>query len=154
MRWSPAHTYNFSFPVNPKASTINVTFNLNAQAHYKYVDPLDFRGAKNNLITLYNNGTAIWSGAFDAYIDNEGAISQTISTGKLNVSSVSTVTGTFWSRPYFCHTADGRDAFDVKFDVVSISGVLDTGDATNYIDKEGQALFLAVDGNSNNFTVS
>lgn len=154
MRWSPAHTYNFSFGISPKAKTTDVTFSLFAQAHYGYGDTLDFRGSKNNLVTLYANGAAIWSGAFDAWIDGAGSTSQTISTGQLNIPSTSTITGTFWSRPYFKHNGDGSDPFDVQFNVVSASGVLDTGNAANYIDKEGQALFLAVDGSSNNFTVS
>lgn len=154
MRWSPAHTYNFSFGISSKAKTINVTFSLFAQAHYKYGDTLDFRGRKNNLVTLYANGVAIWSGAFDTHIDGVGSTSQTISTGQLNIPSTSTITGTFWSRPYFSHPGDDSDTFDVQFNVVSASGVLDTGDATNYIDREGQALFLAMDGGNNNFTVS
>ena len=154
MRWSPAHTYNFSFVISPKAKTIDVTISLFAQTNYKYGDTLDFRGAENNRITLYVNGTTIWPGAFDTYVYGKGSISQTISTGQLNIPSTSAITGTFWSRPYFKHGDDGSDTFDVQFNVASASGILDTGNATNYIDKEGQALFLAVDGSSNNFTVS
>lgn len=154
MRWSPAHTYNFSFGISSKAKTTDVTFSLFAQTHYKYGDTLDFRGRKNNLITLYANGVAIWSGAFDTYVDGKSSTSQTISTGQVNIPSTSTITGTFWSRPYFKHDGDGSDTFDVQFNVVSASGILDAGNATNYIDKEGEALFLAVDGSSNNFTVS
>ena len=154
MRWSPAHTYNFSFGISPKARTVNVTISLFAQTHYADWDSLDFRGKENNCITLYANGKTIWSGAFDAYVRGKGSISRTISTGELKIDSTSTITGTFWSRPYFSHTQDGRNTFDVKFDVTYATGTLDTGNATNYIDREGEALFLAFDGGSNNFTVS
>lgn len=154
MRWSPAHTYNFSFGISPKAKTVDITISLFAQTHYSYGDTLDFRGTENNRVTLYANGATIWSGAFDTYVKGESSTSQTISTGKLNIPSTSTITGTFWSRPYFSHPGDDSENFDVQFNVLSASGTLDTGNATNYIDTEGEALFLAVDGGSSNFTVS
>lgn len=154
MRWSPAHTYNFSFGISPKAKTVDITISLFAQTHYSYGDTLDFRGTENNRVTLYANGATIWSGAFDTYVEGKSSTSQTISTGKLNIPSTSAITGTFWSRPYFSHPGDDWDDFYVNFKVLSADGILDTGNAANYIDTEGEALFLAVDGGSNNFTVS
>lgn len=155
VRWAPAHTYNFSFGVNPKVKKINVVMRLWAKTTYHHAVTIDFRNRNNSIVTLYANGTQIWTGNFDMYIEGDGETSQTISTGQISMpSSTSSITGTFWCRPYFGHPGDGSDNFYVKFDVLSADGVLDTGEATNYIDTEGQALFLAVDGSSNNFTVS
>lgn len=155
VRWAPAHTYNFSFGVSPKAKKINVVMKLWAKTTYHHAVTIDFRDRNNSIVTLYANGTQIWTGNFDMYIQGDGETSQTISTGQISVpSSTSSITGTFWCRPYFSHPGDDQDDFYVKFDVLSADGILDTGNATNYIDTEGQALFLAVDGSSNNFTVS
>jgi hypothetical protein len=154
-RWAPAHTYNFSFGINPKAKTANVIMKLWAKTTYHHAVTIDFRDRNNSIVTLYANGTQIWTGNFDMYIEGDGETSQTISTGQISIpSSTSTITGKFWCRPYFCHPGDDFDDFYVKFDVLSADGILDTGNATNYIDREGEALFLAVDGGSNNFTIS
>lgn len=153
-RWAPAHSYDFSFDVSPKAKKINVVMKLWAKTTYHHAVTIDFRDRNNSIVTLYANGTQFWSGNFDMYIEGDGETSQTISTGQISIPSTSKITGTFWCRPYFNHPGDGSDDFYVRFDVLSADGILDTGEATTYIDKEGQALFLAVDGGSNNFTVS
>jgi hypothetical protein len=153
-RWAPAHTYSFSFGVNPKTKKINVVMKLWAKTTYHHAVTIDFRDRNNSIVTLYANGTQIWTGNFDMYIEGDGETSQTISTGQISIPSTSSITGTFWCRPYFAHPGDGSDDFYVKFDVLSADGILDTGSAANYIDTEGEALFLAVDGSSNNFTVS
>lgn len=154
VRWAPAHTYNFSFDVNPKTKKVNVVMRLWAKTTYHHAVTIDFRDRNNSIVTLYANGTEIWTGNFDMYIEGDGETSQTISTGQISIPSTSSITGTFWCRPYFAHPGDGSDDFYVKFDVLSADGILDTGNANNYIDTEGEALFLAVDGSSNNFTVS
>lgn len=153
-RWAPAHTYDFSFGISPKAKTANIIMKLWAKTTYHHAVTIDFRDRNNSIVTLYANGTQIWTGNFDMYIEGDGETSQTISTGKLSIPSTSTITGKLWCRPYFCHPGDDFDDFYVKFDVLSADGILDTGNATNYIDREGEALFLAVDGGSNNFTIS
>lgn len=153
-RWAPAHSYDFSFDVSSKAKKINVVMKLWAKTDYHHAVTIDFRNRNNSIVTLYANGTQIWTGNFDMYIEGDGETSQTISTGQISIPSTSKITGTFWCRPYFNHPGDNSDHFYVKFDVLSMDGILDTGTATNYIDTEGEALFLAVDGSSNNFTVS
>ena len=153
-RWAPAHTYDFSFGISPKAKTVNIVMKLWAKTTYQHAVTIDFRDRNNSIVTLYANGTQIWTGNFDMYIEGDGETSQTISTGRLSIPSTSTITGKLWCRPYFCHPGDDFDDFYVKFDVLSADGILDTGNATNYIDREGEALFLAVDGGSNNFTIS
>ena len=154
VRWAPEHSYNFSFGVSPKAKKVNVVMKLWAKTTYHHAVTIDFRDRNNSIVTLYANGTQIWTGNFDMYIEGEGETSQTISTGQISIPSTSSITGTFWCRPYFGKPGDGADDFYVKFDVLSVDGILDTGSATNYIDSEGEALFLAVDGSSSNFTVS
>ena len=153
-RWAPEHSYNFSFGINPKTKKINVVMKLWAKTTYHHAVTIDFRDRNNSIVTLYANGTQFWSGNFDMYIEGDGETSQTISTGQISIPPASSITGTCWVRPYFNHPGDGWDDFYVKFDVLSADGILDTGNATNYIDREGEALFLAVDGGSNNFTVS
>lgn len=154
VRWAPEHSYNFLFGVSPKAKKVNVVMKLWAKTTYHHAVTIDFRDRNNSIVTLYANGTQIWTGNFDMYIEGDGETSQTISTGQISIPSTSSITGTFWCRPYFGKPGDGADDFYVKFDVLSVDGILDTGSATNYIDSEGEALFLAVDGSSNNFTVS
>ena len=153
-RWAPEHSYNFSFGINPKTKKINVVMKLWAKTTYHHAVTIDFRNRNNSIVTLYANGTQFWSGNFDMYIEGDGETSQTISTGQISIPPASSITGTCWVRPYFNHPGDGWDNFYVKFDVLSADGILDTGNATSYIDREGEALFLAVDGGSNNFTVS
>lgn len=153
-RWAPAHSYDFSFDVSPKAKKVNVVMKLWAKTTYHHAVTIDFRDRNNSIVTLYANGTQFWSGNFDMYIEGDGETSNTISTGQISIPPTSKITGTFWCRPYFNHPGDDWDDFYVRFDVLSADGILDTGEATTYIDKEGQALFLAVDGGSNNFTVS
>lgn len=153
-RWAPAHTYDFSFKISPKAKKVNVVMKLWAKTTYHHAVTIDFRDRNNSKVTLYANGTQIWTGNFDMYIEGDGETSQTISTGQISIPSTSSITGTFWCRPYFNHPGDDWDDFYVNFKVLSADGILDSGNATNYIDTEGQALFLAVDGGSSNFTVS
>ena len=154
VRWAPAHSYDFSFDVSPKAKKVNVVMKLWAKTTYHHAVTIDFRNRNNSIVTLYANGQQFWTGNFDMYIVGDGETSQTISTGQISIPSTSKITGTFWCRPYFNHPGDDWDDFYVRFDVLSADGILDTGEATTYIDKEGQALFLAIDGGSNNFTVS
>lgn len=154
VRWAPKHSYNFSFGINPKTKKINVVMKLWAKTTYHHAVTIDFRDRNNSIVTLYANGTQFWSGNFDMYIEGDGETSQTISTGQISIPPASSITGTCWVRPYFSHPGDGGDDFYVQFKVLSADGILDTGNATNYIDREGEALFLAVDGGSNNFTVS
>lgn len=79
-----------------------------------------------------------------------------ISTGSFQVLSLSKITVRLEWCPVADHASSSQDSYDKasgKVALQSIEGTMQADDATKLIDKTGEALFLAIDQSTQNYTV-
>lgn len=94
-------------------------------------------------------------GTDGGYFDNWNG--QSVQTSPFQIPSVSTITVNIQWRPRADHMGKSDDAGDTgdgKCTLQSIEGTMQGDDATQVIDSDGTALFLAVDQSTQNYSVS
>lgn len=94
-------------------------------------------------------------GTDGGYFDNWNG--QSVQTSQFQIPSVSTITVNIQWRPRADHMGKSNDAGDTgdgKCTLQSIEGTMQGDDATQVIDSDGTALFLAVDQSTQNYSVS